>query len=82
MDLTKVEYSSKLMTLEQHIWLQDASKGDYHAMKEIICARTNIPEEEALQLHDNDIQAIFGEIAIGIAASFTLQELMEGLPNA
>lgn len=82
MDSSQVEYSTKPVTLQQHIWMQKAVAGDYEAMLFLIIARTNIGEEKALNIEDDDLVVIIGEIAQGMQRSMMLSELGKGLGNA
>lgn len=82
MDLEQVAYSSQQMTLQQHIWMKGAADGDYQAMFELICSRTNISAEDALQLVDDEIEEVITKIGAGIQTSIVLRKIGKGLENA
>ena len=75
MDLDKVEYSSKPVTLEQRIWLERSGNGSYEAMFNLILARSNISTEEALELLEDDLTIVVTKIGEGMRQSYVLSTL-------
>lgn len=71
-----VEYSTKSMTLHQSILAQQFSNSqDLEALLELITERTNLSEEEALALDQEDLEIVCSNIAAGVATSLKLHNL-------
>lgn len=81
-DLDKVDYSTKPVTLAQHIWMQRAQRQDFEGMLSLILARTNIPEEEALEFDDEELGIVITKVCDGIIASTVLNSLGKGFFDA
>lgn len=81
MELSKVEYSSRKVTLQHRIWMEQAAGGSFQAILNLILARTDIEEAEALQLDDEELSVIIGKIAEGMVAAVTLSAIGRLLGN-
>lgn len=75
-----VEYSTRPLTLQELIWVQQAQQRmDAVAMLAIIEARTDLSRDEALGLDQNEVGEVFAGIADGINRSAALAKLQEQL---
>lgn len=75
MDISKVEYSTRPVTLQTHIWMEQAGKGSFEAMFQLVLARTNLKEPETLALDDEELSEVIGQIGEGMARAFALSAL-------
>lgn len=75
MDLSKVEYSTRPVTLQTHVWMEQAGRGSFEAMLKLVVSRTNITEPEALELVDDELSEVILQIGDGMSRAFALSAL-------
>lgn len=78
MDMSKVVYSDKPMTLGHRILLQRAGQSDWEALASYIVVRTNLTPVEAMTLDDDECSVI---IEKSVKASQVLENLGKSLPK-
>jgi hypothetical protein len=73
MDLEKIKFSDKPLTLYEHIMAQRGSQNDYEAMLAFILSRTNMMEAEVLKLDDEDLLLLINRINVAVDQAKALQ---------
>lgn len=81
MNVDSVVYTTRSVNLGDHILLQQCGEGDYEAMLELILARTDLQEDQALSLEDEEAAEIMRKIGEGIAQSYALKNLAKEMDD-
>lgn len=78
--MREIVYSSKPITLREHILLQSIQgPGDFRAVLELFVRRTDLTETEAMDLDGEDIGDVLKEIVHRMSQAAILQQLGKSL---
>ena len=79
MNLDSVTYSTKPLTLADHILSQRSAKGDYEAMAGYILNRTDMTSEQILALDDEELLIVVTKIGQAVLNSIVIQQISRAL---
>lgn len=79
MNLNSVIYSTRSLTLGEHILSQRAGQGDFEAMAAYFLYRTNMKEEQIMALDDEELLIIINKINEAVMNSIILQQIARTL---
>lgn len=79
MNLDQIVYSTKSITLREMIIAQRVAQGEASAIVEFLLLRTNLTEEQALDLDLEDITVISNHIQEAIKTSQILESISKQL---